>query len=277
MSTDCPQIQSKFADYLTGELDAKTVESVRRHVTSCTICGKELEDLTATWSRLGILPEEQPGPNLRKNFYTMLESFQEGVESSPTRKFLKLFKIKGAGEIMGKLWPRRPVYQFMLSMIILLAGVGIGYFVRSGALQGKEMLRLRRQNHQMHQQLAISLLNQTSPSERLKGLTWSSRLEKPGGEILETLLHTLDNDPNINVRLSAVDALYLFAHHPVVRKGLLRSLQKQTSPMMQIALIDLVVEMREKQAAESLKQLIEKNKLNPEVKQRARLSLEELL
>jgi hypothetical protein len=44
--------------------------------------------------------------------------------------------------------------------------------------------------------------------------------------------------------------------------------------MVQIALIDLLVEMREKQAIKSLKQLLERNKLTPEVKERAQLSLQ---
>ena len=275
--TDCLQIQSKFADYLTGDLDDKIVESIRHHVASCTSCRGELEELTGTWTQLGILAEEQPGPNLRKNFYTMLESFNEGIESSPVKKFLNSLKIGGSGGFVEKLWPRRPIYQFVFSILFLLIGFFAGYFIHTGTQERSEILRLHRQNQEINRELAISLLNQDSPSQRLKGLTWSSRLEKPDNKILEVLLHTLDHDPNINVRLSAVDALYLFADSPMVKKGLVRSLQKQTSPMVQIALIDLLAQIREKKAVESLKQLIKKNKLNPLVKQRARSSLEELL
>jgi len=273
-NTDCRQIQSNFPDYLIGDLDVKTVDSIQEHVTACTSCRRELEELTGTWTQLGILPEEQPGPNLRKNFYTMLESIHQGVESSPLKKLLNSLKIKNVWE---KLWPRRPVYQFVFSVVFLFIGLTVGYFIQSGPQESSEITQLRRQNQEINQQLAISLLNQDSPSQRLKGLTWSSRLEKPGNQILEALLHTLNNDPNINVRLSAVDALYLFADFSMVKKGLIQSLQNQNSPMVQIALIDLLVQIREKQAVESLKQLIKKNKLNPQVKQRARSSLEKLL
>ena len=81
-------------------------------------------------------------------------------------------------------------------------------------------------------------------------------MENPANETLEALLYTLNHDPNLNVRLSAVDALYLFTGHPLVKQGLLDSLHKQTSPLVQIALIDLIADMREKQAIKSLKELL---------------------
>ncbi|MGD2084982.1 MAG: HEAT repeat domain-containing protein [Candidatus Aminicenantes bacterium] len=267
---NCQDYQGQFPDYLTGDLNAKAVESIQNHVTTCPDCRSELEELTSTWTQLGILPEEQPGANLRMNFYTMLESFQEGLESSPSKKFFNFLKIKNIGE---KLWPRRPVFQLAAVIVFLIMGLTIGYFMQLHDQNSREIARLRQENRLFRQQLTVSLLNQSSPSQRLKGLMWSRQLENPADETLETLLHTLNYDPNVNVRLTAVDALYLFSDHPKVKQGLMQSLQKQTSPMVQIALIDLLVEMREKKAIKSLKQLLERNKLNPEVKERAQLSL----
>lgn len=270
MNKNCQDFQGQFPDYLTGDLNAKAVESVKNHVTTCTHCRSELEELTGTWTQLGILPEEQPGANLRKNFYTMLESYQEGLESSPLRRFFDFFKIKYIGE---KPWPRRPIFQLAAVMIFLIMAFTIGYFVQLQNQNAREIARLHQENQLFRQQLTVSLLNQSSPSQRLKGLMWSTQLENPADETLDALLNTLNHDPNVNVRLTAVDALYLFSDHPKVKQGLIQSLQKQTSPMVQIALIDLLVDMREKQSIKSLKQLLEKNKLNPEVKERAQLSL----
>jgi hypothetical protein len=273
---NCRQIKDRFPDYLTGDLEPGAVESIKTHVGVCDACRQELEELTGTWSQLGILPEEQPGPNLRKNFYTILESYQEGIDSRPLKKFMQSFNLKNIRE---KLWARRPgfAFQFALALVFLVTGIGIGHFLPTSAQKNPEIVHLRQENRQVRQQLAISLLNQTSPSERLKGLTYSSNLENPDNEILETLLHTLNNDPNINVRLSAVDALYLFAGHPLVREGLVQSLQKQTSPLVQVALIDLMVQIREKQAVNSLKKLLQNKDLNPAVQRRARLSIDQLL
>ena len=68
----------------------------------------------------------------------------------------------------------------------------------------------------------------------------TSRMQEPDDELLNVLLDTLNHDPNINVRLSAVDALYLFYRNPAVKSGLIDSLSRQTSPMVQMELIELM-------------------------------------
>lgn len=275
----CNEIKSLFPDYLTGDLDLEQSESLRNHTASCESCRTELEEITSTWTRLGVLPEEQPGPNLRENFYSMLESYEEKIEKKKSFSLKQLFK---------NLLPVRPAVQWAFTLIFIVAAFTSGYFIAPGTpgqspedrLQPQEkteLLQLRNESRQMRQQLTLALLTQESPSQRLKGLTFSSTVKEPGKPMLEALLYTLNNDPNVNVRLSAVDALYLFATHPMVKKGIAESLPKQESPLVQMALIDLVTELREKQAAESLKKLIEQKKLNPHVRKKAKNSLEQFI
>jgi HEAT repeat protein len=59
----------------------------------------------------------------------------------------------------------------------------------------------------------------------------------------------------------------------MVRRGLVESLDRQTSPMVQIALIDLLVEIRDKPAGQALKDLMQESRLNPEVRERAQWAL----
>jgi hypothetical protein len=65
-------------------------------------------------------------------------------------------------------------------------------------------------------------------------------------QVLAALLHAVNHDPNVNVRLAAVDALRKFAGNPVVKGSLDQSLVKQDSPMVQLALIDFIVDTRDK-------------------------------
>ncbi len=125
--------------------------------------------------------------------------------------------------------------------------------------------------------MSLSLLDQPSASARLQGISLTSRLQDPAPALVAALLETLDNDPSVNVRLSAVDALYLFADREEVRKALTASLARQTSPLVQIALIDLMVSLKEKRAAAALKKLLADNKIIPEVRQRARLGISQII
>ena len=69
----CIQIKSRFSAYLTGEVDEIGREEIQNHVTECSSCRDELESLSAIWTKLGVLPEEQPGNEMRHRFYKMLE------------------------------------------------------------------------------------------------------------------------------------------------------------------------------------------------------------
>lgn len=269
----CEKIREKFADYLVGGLDEKSLDDVQAHLASCAACREELETLSAIWTKLGVLPQEQPSPALRQRFYVMLEAYKEGMEKEKTRASVG----QAISAWFGRLMPRRPAYQFALSLMLVGAGLGAGYLL-SGRHPDRrsEVAALRQEVKDIRQITAVSLLNQASPSERLKGVSWSAQLKQPDEKILLALLDTLNNDPNTNVRLAAVDALYLFYDYPQVKEGLVHSLAQQTSPLVQLSLIDLLVEIRERRAADALRQLIQDEKLNPEVKKRAEIGLAQL-
>ena len=129
----------------------------------------------------------------------------------------------------------------------------------------------------MRQTIALSLLSQPSASERLQGVSYSTAVRNPSPKTLSALVNTLNTDSNPNVRLAAVEALYLFRNQPGVNDSLVGSLSIQSSPLVQVALIDLLVEIREQRASEALKALIKNEKLNPDVKKLAEQGIKQLI
>ena len=128
----------------------------------------------------------------------------------------------------------------------------------------------------MRQLVALSLLQQQSASDRLRGVNFAYRVEQSDPQVLSALLTTVNHDPNTNVRLAAVDALRNFTDNPIGRKGLVQALAKQESPLVQIAIVDQIVELHEKSAAPAVQFLLASENLNPEVKQRAQWALKQL-
>ena len=271
---NCEKTQEKFADYLTGDLDEGGRADVREHILSCAPCREDLENLTVVWAKLGVLPEEQPGGGLRHRFYAMLEEYKDGLEAKTSTA------ARPAGVLAGwREWFsfRRPAFAASFSAIILLFGLGAGWLLNGGRAGGERYAGLSRQVQDMRQQVALSLLSQPSATDRIQGIGYSAAVENPNDKTLAALFDALDNDPNPNVRLAAVDALYLFRNRPGVRESLVKSLAVQTYPLVQVALIDFLVEVREARAAEALKQLIERNELTPEVKKRAEQGLKQIV
>jgi anti-sigma factor RsiW len=267
---NCEQIARLFPDYLQRSLGNDELIAVKRHLEGCGDCREH----AALWQQLALLPPEQPSENLRARFDTMLSAFEEGrwentsLESARRR----LWPAWTSGS-----WLRMPLAQTALALIFLTAGFfGGRHFEAAPGVQTQELTAMHRELGSMRQLVVLSMLQNQLASERLQGVTWSRQVESPDPEILAALLHTLRLDPSVDVRLAALDALRRDARQPQVRAGLMDSLQAQQSPLVQIALIDLLVELRESDAATQLRKFQQTPDLNPAVKQRAQWGIQQL-
>jgi hypothetical protein len=268
----CQGIKEQFPDYLIGDLSQEEKDQMQNHFASCPSCREELENLSAIWTKLGVLPEVQPDAALRTRFYTMLEDYKNNLgEEKPKVGFFEQLK-----KSIRPVWTGRHAFQLSFSLLFLFVGLTAGYFITGSRGRPAEISDLRQELQSMRQTLAVSLLSQPSASERLRGVNLSVNTEKPDAGLIEALFDTLNSDPNINVRLAAVDALYLFYNFPLVKEGLPKTLLTQDSPLVQVALIDLIVSVRERQAIESLKNLIQTETLNPDVRQHAEMGLQKI-
>ncbi|MCK4557430.1 MAG: zf-HC2 domain-containing protein, partial [Candidatus Aminicenantes bacterium] len=131
----CSQMKKRFSDYLIGEIDDNTRKEIQEHVTACGSCREELESLSAIWTKLGVLPEEQPSNNVRKRFYTALEEYKQNLEHVKAHPRL--------GQLMDgwfeRLVPRRPVYQFSLALLFLVVGLAAGFLLHANWERGGEI------------------------------------------------------------------------------------------------------------------------------------------
>jgi hypothetical protein len=253
----CDEAKQLFADYWSHALSDEEEIGFEAHLGACQACRTEAERLGALWSDLASLPVEQPGAGLRARFYETLAAYRSG-----------------AVERLAPLPSRRLVWQIAASIALLLAGVGAGYGLRPNP--APEVVQLREEVANMRQLVALSLLQQQSASERLRGVSYAYRVEPSDSEVLSALLNTVNRDSNVNVRLAAVDALHPFASSAATRSAIVQALPKQTSPLVQVALIDLLVDLKERQAEPELRQLLQNSAADTGVRERAQWALERL-
>ena len=266
---NCEQVKGEFPEYLAKSLRQEVPAVIESHLAICGACRQELETLESVWSRLGVLEDAQPSPQVRARFYAMLEEYQLELPSQPKRRVTFLDWVEGW-------WPARPMWQLALGMLLLTAGVGLGRWSVEKPSQDGELARLRDEVGGLRELLTLSLLQQQSASERLRGVSWSSQVQQPEEPVLSALLQTLNSDPNVNVRLAALDALQRVSNLQRVREGLLQALEKQKSPLVQITLIDWLVESKERRAVDLLTRVSEQPQFQPKVRERARWGLRQL-
>ena len=266
----CEQVKEQIADYLAGSLNRTAAEELDEHFVHCAACKQEAEALSETWRMLGLLEAEQPAPALRSRFYQSLDAYRQGLASAapaPARR--RLFAWSEA-------WSTAPLFQLAAAAALLIVGIGVGQWMGARNRSQEDLARLQDEVHNMRQMVTLSLLQQQSASERLRGVDYAYRVEQSDTQVLSALLHAVNHDPNVNVRLAAVDALRKFSGSAAMKTTMGQALARQESPLVQIALIDLIVDMRDKDAARSLQTLERNPAVNKEVKERAVWGLSQL-
>ena len=259
---NCEGALELFLEPLTGDLDPDTKAALEAHLAGCSTCRESSDGLLSLWNGLESLPQEKPSEALRQRFYAMLHDW--GAEKKRRRSLRE--RLDGWH---ASWWRRQPVFQLGLALACLAAGIVLG-----PRLRRNELAQLRSEIQSTRRLVTISMLQQQSPSQRLQGVSFSYELQEPDPDVIQALLLTLDTDPNVNVRLAAVDALGQFPDLPEVRRGLVDSFQRQTSPLMQIALIDLLVPAPDPDLAAMLQRVAEDPKLHESVRQRAQWGLQ---
>lgn len=254
----CEEIESRMAEYWSGTLDLQGESEVERHLDGCETCRAEAQRLGSLWRDLAQLPSPEPDPRLRERFYEKLAAYRDGAAT----------RTKGT----SLPW----IWQIAAGVVLLFAGVAAGYSVRSSQTANAEVAQLRAEVGNMRQLVALSLLQQQSASERLRGVSWAYRVEPSDKEVLSALLTAVNHDPNVNVRLAAVDALRPFAENQATRDAVTQSLRQQTAPIVQVALIDLLVDLKETEAAPELHRVAADSATDIGVRQRAEWALERL-
>ena len=266
----CEEFANLGPDYLAGSLPQEAAAAMEAHAQHCAACAADV----AMWHDLGKLPELEPSPNLQRRFDALLSAYEEGrwehKKYQPQRAAAPMFGSFG--------WSGGMRFAALAAtvLVVLAIGYGAGTYMHGREDKDKEMAELRKELRDTRQLAVLSMFQSQSASERLQGVSYSTRSDRPDPEVLAALMHTLRYDSSVDVRLAALDALRRYNTQPAVRDGMVESLAKQNSPMVQIALIDQLVEMKERKAAESIRRLEQDPKLNPAVRERARWGLRQL-
>ncbi|MEQ8476983.1 HEAT repeat domain-containing protein [Fulvivirga sp.] len=145
-------------------------------------------------------------------------------------------------------------YQIAAAVAILAVGYILGISMNKGNTD--EMDKLRNEMAAT-KALVLNSLDDQSASSRLGAVNASYAMSSMDDDIIQAFVKTLNTDENINVRLAALEALSKYADDEKVRKALIESLSTQDKPAVQIVLINLLVQLKEKRAIEPLKKLTE--------------------
>ena len=261
---NCQTIQDRLTDYITHQLEPNEQQAIEAHLDQCADCQASLQEIEATWQALGQVPRKEPSPLLRQRFYTMLQ--HETEKTSWLKRVQQFFDSAAHG------W----MPQIATACAVFLIGIFVGYGIHDNRANNSQILQLGQQVQSMKQMMSISMLQKKSSFDRMEGVSLSTQVEQPGDLLIQMLFSKINSDPSLSVRLAAIDAVSLFSNREDVQALLTNSLMNQTSPLVQVALIDQLMYVKEKNALNALKLLIENQDTQSEVKTYASQKLKEL-
>lgn len=262
-----------------GTTPAAQLEA-RAHLADCPECQREFAGLGQVAAALDTLPTPAPSPQLRRNFYAMLE--EEKHSAAAVRE-------AGARAPHGRrttLW--RWIWSPIAGAALLALGFGLGQrstpapvrtepSAESVAMQG-ELKKLREDMQKMSTAVAYSLLQQQQgpANERLREVLAAAKAEQPSDKILDDLVLALTFDPSANVRLRAIEALYPHMEREMVRAGVLAALPREQNPLVQLELIDFVAAAQDESATPALEKIAGDQSANASVREAAKVALAQL-
>lgn len=236
-------ITERLIDYIDGKLSMEERAEIREWLDNDPSLMSEYEQL-----RMLLRQMDQPLPEVPSGKMTQrFESWLESQDSKPKTRTLT------------RSLPATYLYRIAASVLVLVFAGGAWWMVQSSLNQKRELARLELELKQTKQLMLDQLKDDQSASQRMLGVYATNTLATADDEIIEALANTMETDGSSNVRLAALEALSRFYHEPYVKQLLIKSLNHQKDPVVQIALIQLLVQMKEKSILSDLERLTRQN------------------
>jgi hypothetical protein len=242
------RLEGLLIDFIDGRLTESERKEVKELLTTdanVRVLYEQLKQVTTAMDRSS---EIKPSARLHRQFLQMLNE-EESQLHAPKQK---------------QLFFTPTVFRAAAAVALVMFGVAIGYYVNRYNEQQQEIARIKEENLQFKKDMLAMMGDQNSASQRMRGVNVALSYDYADNDVVNILVKTLNSDKNTNVRLAALDALSKFHQEPKVRTALINSLSKQDDPIVQIALIQLMVKMKEKGVLKDLNRIIEdSNSIKP--------------
>lgn len=288
---DCQTMQERLTARLSGALTPSELRELESHLAACATCAAEAAVVAELWDGLAMPGEGVPTQRMRARLDAALAAELERPARAPLAFQGRAGGLSGSDHSPEPNPTSRPsaIRRWLPLAAMLLLGLGLGYL--TFGRRGDDVALLRQEVGDLHSMVALSLLEKGSASERLQGVAFSrdslgslgaGRGALPGPDdqgdqgqggqrdqseqVVAALFTRLLEDPNVNVRLAALEALRPTANRADHRGRLVAAVSRQESPLVALSLIDLLIESGTPAARHDLEQLLANDQLDPVVR-----------
>jgi len=265
---NCQTCRERMAELADARLAEKDAAEARAHMEVCPDCAREFETLGATLRALDSVPNDAPSHRLRAALMGAIEteklSQREGADLAST--------IRGAASEAPR--TRRAWVPFLLQSLGACALVALGFSFGERSASQRQIAELRARVDTMGQLVEQSVLQKRTTGDRLETVMTAAETRRPDERLIDGLINTMAFDSSVNVRLNALNALYMHADQDVVRAGVLACLSREPNPLVQVSMIDFLVASKAREAAPELRKISQDEHADADVRESARRAMD---
>jgi hypothetical protein len=208
------------------------------------------EDEQKLWDALQDVSQADPPPRLRRKFYGELDKLGRQTPLDRWRAWLGLSGVRG----------------WVTAMSCAVVGIIVGVLMQAtDPVDRSGLTALQEQVSQLNRNLVLDRLENVSASKRLLGVMDAAGLAEHDPEVARAVLSRAVDDRVYSVRAAAIDAIGPQMNAPAVGDELMGLLEKAESPLVQLALVDLVLRHGNAEQLERLMKLTEQGALHPDL------------
>jgi len=265
----CQTCLDQMAELADARLDEGKAAAVRAHIDGCPGCRREFESLSRTLEVLDTIPAAAPSHRLRARVMGDIETEKLALRHAGWASSIRAAADSRRGR-------RLPWGIPLLQALGACALVVLGFALGDRAATQRQLADLRSRVDTIGQLYEQSVLQKRAAGDRLETVLAAGATRSPDERVIGGLINSMAFDPSVNVRLNALNALYVHADQEVVRAGVLACLRREANPLVQVAMIDFLVAARERGAAPELRRLVVDAQTDVDVRESARRAIEQL-
>lgn len=210
------------------------------------------------WSMLQEMPQGAPSADMRRTFYRELENANTRHWSLRLREWLGISGNAG----------------WLTAATCVLLGAGLGQSLSNNDVTEPARLAALEENIAMlNRELILDRLEDAAAGKRLRGVIDAGNVVGDDVEIARALLTRATEDRVSSVRTAAISALGPRMASRGIGDALMALLADTESPLVQLALIDLVLRNGSAMQLRQLLQFSEQENLHPDLAKHINLSL----
>lgn len=200
------------------------------------------------WAALGDLPRGEPSDQLRRRFYS-------GLHETGQRPWT---------ERLGR-WLGLQAGGWVTAAACLVLGFGVAQVIDRPSSDAGRLVALEENMSRLQRELILDRLQDASAGTRLRGVVDAGAVAASDPQVAQALLNRAAQDSSLSVRSAAIDALGSQLGSGEIGAELMRLLEGAESPIVQLALVDLVLRHGDGDQIRTLQNLADGGQLHPDL------------